>query len=191
MDTQFEEMRLQMETLKKKLEKQEIVNEHFLRKSMRKNISKINRRYIWLMVLALLTIPYAYYVFIIMMGYSLTFWVATAVFMLICCGYTYWNGKDLGDNHLMEDNLVEVRRKVSLAKKRDSDWLMYGIPMLVAWLAFFAYEVYAKEGKDEMMPLLLGVGLGGIIGGIIGLRMHFKTQSEYREVLDQIEELNL
>ena len=43
MDTQFEEMRLQMETLKKKLEKQEIVNEHFLRKSMRKNISKINK----------------------------------------------------------------------------------------------------------------------------------------------------
>ena len=68
---------------------------------------------------------------------------------------------------------------------------MYGIPMLVAWLAFFAYEVYAKEGKDEMMPLLLGGGLGGIIGGVIGLRMHFKTQSEYREVLDQIEELNL
>jgi hypothetical protein len=191
MDTQFEEMRQQMETLKKKLEKQEIVNEHFIRKSMKKSISSINNRYLWLIVLALLMIPYGYYVFVIMMGYSLTFWVATTVFMLICCGYTYWNGKDIRDNQLMGDNLIEVRQKVATAKKRDSDWLMYGIPMLVAWLAFFAYEVYAKGGKEEMMPLLLGGGLGVIIGGTIGLWLHFKTQRNYQDVLDQIEELTL
>lgn len=184
-------MRQQMETLKKKLEKQEIVNEHFLRKSMKKRISSINRRYLWLIVLGLFMIPYSYFVFVSMMGYSLTFWIATAVFMLICCGYTYWNGKDLGDAHLMEDNLVEVRRKVSLAKKRDSDWLMYSIPMLVAWLAFFAYEVYAKGGKEEVISLLIGGGVGALLGGAIGLKIHFKTQSDYREVLDQIEELNL
>ena len=85
MDTQFEEMRMQMEMLKSKLDKQEIVNDRILRKSMKKNMNNITRRYTILVVLALLMIPYAYYVFVNMMGYSIGFWIATVVFMLISC----------------------------------------------------------------------------------------------------------
>jgi hypothetical protein len=189
MDTQFEEMRQQMEMLKRKLEKQDIVNERVIRKSMRKNVNSINRRYIILIIIALLMIPYSYYVFIMMLGCSLYFWIATSVFMLICCGFTYWNGAVLRDDQLMSSNLIEVRKKMALAKKRDNDWLFYGIPMTVLWLGYFAYEINRLFGKDEMMPLLIGGGFGGIIGLIIGLRIHFKTQNDYQEIIDQIEEM--
>ena len=189
MDTQFEEMRMQMEMLKSKLDKQEIVNEKILRKSMKKNMNNITRRYTILVVVALLMIPYAYYVFVSMMGYSIGFWIATVVFMLISCGYTVWNGKDLYNGNLMEKNLLEVRQKMALAKKRDNQWMLFGFPMLILWLAYFVYEVYQKGGAEEVHTLLMASAFGGAVGLILGLTIHFKTQREYQEIIDQIEEM--
>ena len=189
MDTQFEEMRKQMEMLKSKLDKQEIINEKILRKSMRKNVNNISRRYTALVVLTMLMIPYAYYIFVNVMGYSIGFWIATAVFMLICCGYTVWNGKDLYSGNLMEKSLLVVRQKMALAKKRDNQWMLFGIPMLLLWLAYFVYEVYQKGGVEEVHTLLLASAFGGAVGLILGLTIHFKTQREYQEIIDQIEEM--
>ena len=189
MDTQFEEMRKQMEMLKSKLDKQEIVNEKILRKSMRKNVNNISRRYTALVVVAMLMIPYAYYVFVSMMGYSIGFWIATVVFMLISCGYTVWNGRDLYAGNLMEKNLLEVRQKMALAKKRDNQWMLFGFPMLILWLAYFVYEVYQKGGAEEVHTLLMASAFGGAVGLILGLTIHFKTQREYQEIIDQIEEM--
>ena len=189
MDTQFEEMRMQMEMLKSKLDKQEIVNDRILRKSMKKNMNNITRRYTILVVVALLMIPYAYYVFVSMMGYSIGFWIATVVFMLISCGFTVWNGRDLYTGNLMEKNLLEVRQKMALAKKRDNQWMLFGIPMLILWLAYFVYEVYQKGGAEEVHTLLMASAFGGAVGLILGLTIHFKTQREYQEIIDQIEEM--
>ena len=189
MDTQFEEMRMQMEMLKSKLDKQEIVNDRILRKSMKKNMNNITRRYTILVVVALLMIPYAYYVFVSMMGYSIGLWIATVVFMLISCGYTVWNGKDLYNGNLMEKSLLMVRQKMALAKKRDNQWMLFGIPMLILWLAYFVYEVYQKGGAEEVHTLLLASAFGGAVGLILGLTIHFKTQREYQEIIDQIEEM--
>ena len=189
MDTQFEEMRMQMEMLKSKLDKQEIVNDRILRKSMKKNMNNITRRYIILVVVALLMIPYAYYVFVSMMGYSIGFWIATVVFMLISCGYTVWNGRDLYAGNLMEKSLLVVRQKMALAKKRDNQWMLFGIPMLILWLAYFVYEVYQKGGAEDVHTLLLASAFGGAVGLILGLTIHFKTQREYQEIIDQIEEM--
>ena len=189
MDTQFEEMRMQMEMLKTKLDKQEIVNDRILRKSMKKNMNNITRRYTILVVLALLMIPYAYYVFVSMMGYSIGFWIATVVFMLISCGFKVWNSRDLYTGNLMEKNLLEVRQKMALAKKRDNQWMLFGIPMLILWLAYFVYEVYQKGGAEEVHTLLLASAFGGAVGLILGLTIHFKTQREYQEIIDQIEEM--
>lgn len=189
MDTQFEEMRKQMEMLKSKLDKQEIVNEKILRKSMRKNVNNISRRYTALVVVAMLMIPYAYYVFVSMMGYSIGFWIATVVFMLISCGYTVWNGRDLYAGNLMEKSLLVVKQKMALAKKRDNQWMLFGIPMLILWLAYFVYEVYQKGGAEEVHTLLMASAFGGAVGLILGLTIHFKTQREYQEIIDQIEEM--
>jgi hypothetical protein len=48
---ELENMRQQMETLKKKLDQQEIVNDRFIRQSMKKNADNIIRRYHILMAI--------------------------------------------------------------------------------------------------------------------------------------------
>ena len=50
-ETQFEDMRQQLNTLKKKLGEQEIVNDRLMRRSMRDQVNKINNRYFIIMAL--------------------------------------------------------------------------------------------------------------------------------------------
>ena len=50
-ETQFDDMRQQMNTLKKKLEQQEIVNDGLMRRSMKNTAGNISRRYYLIMAL--------------------------------------------------------------------------------------------------------------------------------------------
>ena len=79
-DMELDAMRQQMNTLKKKLDQQQIVNDHIIRHSMRKTANSIKTRYNVIMALTLLMIPYTYVVFIVSMNFSLAFWIGTAVF---------------------------------------------------------------------------------------------------------------
>lgn len=182
-EAQFEDMRQQMNILKKKLEQQEIMNERVIRNSMKKTVSSINLRYYIIMALCLFIIPYGYWAFVQISGLSLAFWIGTCILMLICAGATFYNGKDLRDTGLMRNNLIDVRKKVARAKKFDSNWLFFGIPMIILWFGWFVWEIDQKG-------LLIGGAVGGIIGLLIGLRIHYKTQRNYQEIIDQIEELS-
>ena len=189
MDYELEEMRQQMQTLKDKLEKQEIVNEHIIKKSMKKNVDSIARRYYVLMAVALLMLPYGYWAFVMLSGFSHAFWIATCVMMLICAAATYYNSRNVSNFDMTRNNLVEVGKKMARAKKFDADWLFIGIPMIIAWLGWFVYEVYKQDNDVVSSPLLWAGCVGGVVGAIVGFSIHFKTQRQYQEIIDQIEDI--
>lgn len=185
---EFEDMRRQMQTLKNKLNQQEIVNDHIVRRSMRNEVNNITHRYYIVMALAVLMIPYFYWVFIKLTGFSMAFWIGTSIFMLICAGATYYNLSKINDPGLINHNLVEARKQVASAKKFDSDWLMFGIPALILWFGWFVYEVYQLD-HDLANGLFWGGCVGGVIGAICGFKIHFKTQRQYQDIIDQIEDI--
>ena len=188
-DFELENMRQQMDTLKKKLDKQEIVNDCLIRQSMKKTVGDINRTYIWLIILGVVMVPYGYWVFVTMSHFSVAFWIATSIFMLDCAGATYYNKRNLSDANLMTNNLVDVRRRMARAKKFDADWLFFGIPALIVWFGWFAYEIYLQDHELISNPLFWGGCVGGVIGAIIGFSIHFKTQRQYQEIIDEIEDI--
>jgi type VI protein secretion system component VasF len=189
MDTQLEEMRQQLTTLKSKLNKQEIVNDRLVRRSMRNEVSNITRRYYILMALAVLMVPYGYWSFVVLSHLSIAFWIGTSVFMLVCAIATFYNSRKISDPGLMSHSLVEARRKVASAKKFDADWLLFGIPAVILWLGWFFYEVYLQNNGTLVNGLFWGGCFGGVIGATIGFKIHFKTQRQYQEIIDQIEDL--
>ena len=189
MNYEFEEMRQQMQTLKKKLERQEIVNDRMIRKSMKRNVSSINQRNLAVCILALFMIPYCYWAFIVLAHFSMAFWVATALFNVACIVYTYYNTKDIMHPSLMQEDLLEVRRKVARAKKLNSQWLFIGIPIIILWISWFAYEAYMVNGMDGLLGFGFAAVIGGTIGGILGFRLYFKSQRQYQDIIDQIEDL--
>ena len=187
-DFELNNMRQQMETLKKKLEKQEIVNDRIIRQSMKKTASSISVRYYIVMALGLLMVPYMYFVFYEHFGLSLAFSIASGIFMLVCTAATYYNSLNLSNSNMMHGNLLEVRRRMARAKKFDANWLFFGIPAIIVWLGWLGYEFYQKDGETAL-AMIIGAVVGGVIGAIIGFSMHFKTQRQYQEIIDQIEEM--
>ena len=186
---ELENMRQQMETLKKKLDQQEIVNDRLIRHSMKKTAGNISRRYYFIMVLCLLMIPYSYWAFVVLSGFSIPFWIFTCIVMMVCLGGTYYNSRNLSDSNMMTNNLVDVRRRMASAKKFDANWLFIGIPLIIIFLGWFMYEAYKIHEGAISNGLFWGGCVGGILGAIWGFSLHFKTQRQYQEILDQIEDL--
>ncbi|MBR6262803.1 MAG: hypothetical protein IKR05_06255 [Prevotella sp.] len=187
MNSEFEDMRKQMEILKEKLQNQDIVNEKILRRSMRKSMLSINRRYMIVCILCIFMMPYSYWAFVKLNGMSIYMFLATCLLMLVVLAYTLYNGRHLG-SRLMGKDLVEVREKVANAKKLDQDWLKIGIPLAVLWLAYFSYEQYKVMGMDNwVLPVGLCV-IAGCVGAAIGLKVHFRIQDEYSEIIDEIDD---
>ena len=177
-----------MTTLKNKLNQQEIVNDRLMRRSMRDDVNKITRRYNVIMALCILMIPYGYWAFVKLRGFSVAFWMAASLIMLICAGATFYNSRKISDPGLMNHSLVEARKKVASAKKFESNWLLVGIPMIILWLGWFFYETY-QQNHDYANGLFWGGVVGGIIGAFCGFSLHFKTQRQYQDIIDQIEDL--
>ena len=187
-DFELNSMRQQMEVLKKKLSAQEIVNDRLIRQSMKKTASSISVRYYIIMALGVLMVPYMYFVFYEHFGLSLAFSIASGIFMLVCTAATYYNSLNLSNSNMMHGNLLDVRRRMARAKKFDANWLFFGIPAIIVWLGWLGYEFYQKDGETAL-AMIIGAVVGGVIGAIIGFSMHFKTQRQYQEIIDQIEEM--
>ena len=185
----LENMRLQMETLKKKLDQQEIVNDRMIRHSMKKTANTISCRYYFIMAVCLLMIPYSYWAFVMLNGFSIPFWMFTCFVMLVCFGGTYYNNRNLSDSNMMTNNLVDVRRRVARAKKFDAYWLLIGIPLAIVFLGWFMYESYQLHPDAFFNGLFWAGCIGGVIGAIWGFSLHFKTQHQYQEIIDQIEDI--
>ncbi|MDE7085126.1 MAG: hypothetical protein K2O48_00340 [Prevotella sp.] len=188
-DFELEDMRQQMATLNKKLAQQEIVNDRMIRHSMKKRVDTILRKYHAIIAVGLLMVFYSYWSFVKISNFSIIFWIATCILMLACSGATYYNSKNLTDNNLMTNNLVDVRRRMARAKKFDANWLFIGIPSVIIWFGFFVYETYKIHSNVLDSPLFWGGCFGGIVGAIVGFNMHFNIQRQYQDIIDQIEDI--
>ena len=187
MDKDFEEMRQQMNILKEKLQQQEIVNEKVFRRSTRKSLKGISRRYTFVSILCILMVPYSYWAFVKLTGMSIWLWLATCVLMLIAFVYTQYTGRFIS-SRVFEKDLVQARAKVAKAKKLDHDWLKIGIPLIVLWLAYFGYEMYkVTDGEDSIYIVVMCV-VCALLGGAVGLKVHFKNQDNYEQVIEEIDD---
>ena len=66
------------------------------------------------------------------------------------------------------------------------------IPYLSMNVANIIKSLFGKNKKLLALDLdntLWGGVVGGIIGAIAGFKIHFKTQRQYQEIIDNIEEL--
>ena len=136
-DMELESMRQQLDTLKEKLNQQDILNDHIIRRSMKKDVNNITRHYYIIIAIGLLMVPYGYWCFVILGGISIFFWIVTSIFMLVCAGATYYTLRKINDPNMMNRNLVEASRRVASAKKFEANWLFFGIPAVVVWCCWF------------------------------------------------------
>ena len=133
-------------------------------------------------------IPYGYWAFVVLNELSISLWIASCVMMLMVVAFCFFNGRAMRDPQLAEGNLHDTMHRVANAKRRDSNWLWLGIPMVTAWAVWVGWEMAQKMGADEFKYFMPFFIICLVVGIIIGLTVHFRTQRHYRDILEQIED---
>lgn len=194
MNTELEEMREQLATLKKKLEKQEIVNDRLLSKtkeSLEKDMATVRRKYRMGRISNFFAVPLIYYIVVYQLGLSVPFGIATAIWAFVTFVFFFWRKGHLYNLH--SDNLLEAQQKVTTLKQRHSKWLKFDYLSLVFWMAWFVWEIYRKStmenAGDVPVRLYFGFVIGFLIGILINIWKVVETQRRYQRMLDQIEDL--
>lgn len=186
---ELEEMKIQIDNLKKKLEDQTIVNEKHIRNSFRTKISDINRTVTMTVIAGILALVYCTW-FFHFKGLSLAFTIATGIMLAVCIILTLIQKIHLSRIDISTGNLLESARDISKIRTHYKDWYKTAIPMIIIWFGWMTYEILTRF---EMTPMtigfLSGAATGGILGGVIGGRINKKLINRTEELLGYIEEI--
>lgn len=186
---ELEEMKIQIDNLKKKLEDQTIVNEKHIRNSFRTKISDINRTVTMTVIAGILALVYCTW-FFHFKGLSLAFTISTGLMLAVCVLLTLIQKIQLSRIDISAGNLVQTARDISKIRTHYKDWYKTAIPMIIIWFSWMTYEIVTRF---EMTPMtigfLSGAATGIILGGFIGGRINKKIINRTEELLGYIEEL--
>ena len=187
---ELEEMRSQISALKEKLEKQTIVNEEHIRRSMKSKISDINKTVTATIILGVFALVYCTW-FFYSQECSPAFVISTGVMLAVCLGLTIGQKITLGRMDFSQGNLIDTAQTLSKVKTHYQNWHKIAIPVLVVWFAWLMYEMTSALGLSSSMAIgfCCGAAVGGIAGSIAGFRINRKIVRKAAEILDQIEEL--
>lgn len=185
---ELEEMRSQISVLKKKLEKQNIINDTHIRNSIKSkanDLHKTIRGTVGGGIFAILYCPICF----LFLGCSLPFVAVTTVMLAVCLALTIRQNVVLGRMDFSQGNLVETAEALGSVRKHYVQWTRLAAPaIIIPWYVWCMYE-FINLDKPDGIVLLVCATVGGIIGGIIGFSINRKVIRKTGEILEQIEEL--
>lgn len=184
------EMKEQLSLLIKKLDKETIVNERMIRRSMKEKADRLNRRLIVEILVCLIMIPFFICVLPNLSKVSMPFCIFSAGFFALGVLYVFYMYLRFRPQKFIEGNMIEVRRDTLNFKKQTLRWTYcIGIPFLVVYIAWFVYEKMQYYQGEILKIVLVSALIGFLIGGAIGINIFLKTLRATDEILMQIEEL--
>lgn len=189
--TELEEMRAQLAILNRKLEKEAIVNERLMRSSMKDKAWTLRRKAIVEAIITVIGIPYFIWVVPNLLGVSIGFCTFVCFMLVLALGYNYYIHTHFRPDEFIHGDLLKAKQDTLMVKRLYANWLKFvGIPFIVVFIGWFAYEMSEILQGEELQGVLGGMGIGIVLGGIIGIYQYTKTQRIADDILLQIEELS-
>lgn len=183
---ELDELREQIALLKDKLQHQQIVSERAIQQAAQAGIGKLNRQGVIMTAFALFAVVYCSWAFH-RFGFSDGFVIGTTIFLGVCALVTAYAHLKLRSIDVASGNLVEIASRLVSFRKIYSHWHIFAIPALLVWCYFLYWD--AQRMLDNPEGFLLAGCVGGVIGGIIGLKKHFAIMRETDKVLANIRDL--
>ena len=188
---EFEEMKAQLALLNKKLEQETIVNERLIRRSMKEKASSLRRKAIIESIISLIMIPYFIWVMPQLIGLSTGFCLFVCFMLALALGYNYYIHSHFRPDEFVYGDLIKAKKDTLMLKKFYANWLKFiGIPFIIVFLGWFAFEIKQHFQGEELQSILGGMAIGHVLGVIIGTYRYLKTQRMADDILTQIEELS-
>ena len=177
----LEAMHSQFATPKEQLAEQEIVNGRPIRETIMVKYKVISDVKVTEYTSAMFAFPL---VLILYFAHwtSQVFVLATYLLVVIDVISTYNTHKLVDKLNFMEEDLTTVAHMMSEFKKKFNSEFIKSILICILWTAWFFYEFW-KHGYTFSYIALLG----GVIGGIEGVRQERKAINSAQEIIDEIE----
>lgn len=191
---ELEQMRSQLNILKEKLDRQEIINERMLRASMKSKMSWIDK-YRWI---SLFIVPFVALCFL-PMTIEMNVWglYGFTILMVAASVIADWFINRMPEHTFLESSMLELSDKLLRMKRYRKIQLFIGMCLIVVWLGWLLYEVYTKGYAAQTDPgmqkyyigFMIAIGIGAVIGLAIGLYVFFKMQRTNDRILQEIEKM--
>lgn len=185
--SELDEMRNQISLLKNKLAGQEIINDRLLMESMTARLNSIKRTALTSAAGCIAGIALGGTIFI-RNGFSPVFIVSTMVMLIVCGVLVVYFHRKTSKKGFLDGNLLDVTRELMLLKKRYKIWETIWSFVGILWLIWLSFESFRHLGETAV-PFVAGALIGGLTGGIIGIRINHDTAKKADELLKDIESL--
>ena len=176
-DMEFQEMRQQMGLLKEKLNRQKVVNEQLIRRTIETKLNRLsfNRRIKRIyMILCMVFIPT-----LLVEGIGLPMWFGLATVVMLALSLVYHEAfmEHISADDLNRYSIHEINEKAVRLKEQGARWIRIGIPMVIVWLITFIYVVEHRfDLETEGQYILYGIASGIIIGACLGFIIYRKQR---------------
>jgi len=186
----LEQMRSDYQSLRSNLEKQEIINDRLLREVTRTKVSKIRGRAgisIGCAISVMILAPFVFH-YNPAVNASWTFISFTELLMAFCLFIDWKFNRKVQSANLTDCDLLSFCKDVKELKKRYQDWLKWGIMLASLWLIWLILEVWFRSDMTrEALPMIVGMVVGFLAGGLIGTGMNRKVIRTCDEIIDNLE----
>ena len=181
---ELEEMKQQIQLLKGKLAKETIISEKMMMQSIREKINYINRKNRIMYIMIPFALIYCN-IFFILTDYSWMFCVVTSFFLIAACLYHVYSHKGVNTQEISTDNLVNISKALIRMNRLSLQWLYFGIPFALIWMAWFIIESNSKEMGESICN---GGSVGFVVGAFMGLIHLRNIRRKAKDAIRDIEE---
>ena len=187
---QIEQMRQEIAVLREKLDRQTIISEEHVLRSMKNTVSRFRKRTIVLSVITLAGMVYCFVCLHKWLGFSLALSLSTVLFLMSAVILNVWMVFRLNPSDMMGDNLASASREIIRIKKTGKMWKKIAFPVVVVWYVWVVVEAL-NSGLGTYMEsgFVAGCSVGLLGGLIIGLIYDRRQIAEMDGLLKQIDDL--
>ena len=185
---ELEEMRQQIKALKEKVERNGVLNERLVRKSVQDKMKSIHITIYKLSAMVLIAIPL--WVFIKYQHNLSWYYTIFTILMMLVSVFFDWYINRIDVSKMGDDMKKTANELLKMKKQRALQEKIALLLVVPLWLVWTVFE-FRSSITDPVMAngLLIGMIIGVIIGMIVGLSIYFKMQRKNTEMLEEIESI--
>lgn len=183
----FNEMRSQIEMLKKALDNEKIVNERLIRSAIGTKVRSLVRPYSLGIVIGMIMIPYCGYILTQLTDNSTAFVIVTELFMLTGLVFNWRVHHSISAKAIANGDLISIGRKLTNLKRMTSRWQLFAIPFIFVWLTWFLWENLAY--CDLSWAGIAGCAIGFALGIAITVYQQRRQRKVISELIGQIDDM--